>query len=134
MDHNQARSRLKPKNPPFFKKYLNYTYCLLLALLMYFLLYLLISKIYPNQIQNFLFKNSYLPFFSILFLANFFFFTFVFLDKKIGIIISFLINLLFYFKINDINLDLISVVTIILTISTLTFLTFFTEIKKTIKK
>ena len=134
MDKNQARSRLKPKKPPFFKKYLNYIYFLLLAILMYFLLYLLVSRVYPNQVQNFIFKNSYLPFFSILFIANFFLFAFVFLNKKIGIIVSFLINLLFYFKINDINFNLSSILIIIFITCVLTSLTFLTELKKVIKK
>jgi len=134
MDKNQARSRLKPKKPPFFKKYLSYIYCLLISLVGYFLLYLLVSKIYPNQIQNFIFKNSYLPFFLLLFLANFFFFTFLFLNKKIGLIIAFLINLLLYFKISDISFDFMSALIVIITTATLAFLTFFAELKKLIKK
>lgn len=134
MDKNQARSRLKPKKEPFFKKYLSYIYCLLISLLGYFLLYLLISKVYPAQIQNFLFKNSYLPFFLLLFLANFFFFTFIFLNKKIGIIVAFLINLLLYFRINNINFDLLSFLIVILIITVLSSLIFFEEIKKMIKK
>ncbi len=134
MDQNQARSRLKPKKAPFFKKYLSYIYCLLISLVGYFLLYLLISKIYPNQIQNFIFKNSYLPFFLILFLANFFFFTFLFLNKKIGVVIAFFINLLLYFKINEISFDSASVLTVIIATATLVCLTFFRELKKLIKK
>lgn len=134
MDKNQARSRLKPKKEPFFKKYVSYIYCLLISLAGYFLLYLLINKIYPAQIQNFLFKNSYLPFFLILFLANFFLFTFVFLNKKIGLVSAFLINLLLYFKINDINFDLMSFLAIILISIVLTLLIFFEELRKMIKK
>ena len=134
MDKNQARSRLKPKKPPFFKKYLNYIYCLIIALVIYFLLYLLISKIYPAQIQNFLFKNSYLPFFFILFFANFFLLTFIFLNKKIGLISSFSINLILYFKINNLHFDLASILVVVLIITILALLVFFEEIKKVIKK
>lgn len=134
MDQNQARSRLKPKKAPFFKKYLSYIYCLLISLMGYFLFYLLISKVYPTQIQNFIFKNSYLPFFLLLFIANFFFFAFLFLNKKIGVIIAFLINLLLYFKINDLSFDWLSFLVIILIIIVLSTLIFFEEIKKTIKK
>ncbi len=134
MDQNQARSRLKPKKPPFFKKYLSYIYCLLISLVGYFLFYLLVSKIYPNQIQNFIFKNSYLPFFLLLFLANFFFFTFLFLNKKIGLIIAFLINLLLHFKISDISFDLASVLTVIFATAVLACLTFSRELRKLIKK
>jgi len=134
MDKNQARSRLKPKKAPFFKKYLNHIHCLLISIVGYFLLYLLISKIYPAQIQNFLFKNSYLPFFLILFLANFFLFTFMFLNKKIGLINAFLVNLLLYFKINDLSFDIMSYLTIILIITILVLLIFFEELKKMVKK
>lgn len=134
MDKNQARSRLKPKKEPFFKKYLNYIYCLLISLIAYFVLYLLISKVYPSQIQNFLFKNSYLPFFLNLFIANFLFFTFIFLNKKIGLIIAFFINLIFYFKINNFNFDLISCLFILLITAIFIFLIFFENIKKIIKK
>lgn len=134
MDKNQARSRLKPKKAPFFKKYLNYVYCLLVSFFGYFLLYLLVSKIYPAQIQHFLFKNSYLPFFLILFLANFFLFTFIFLNKKIGLISAFLINLLLYLKISNINFDLMSFLIIILISIILTLLIFFEELRKMVKK
>lgn len=134
MDKNQARSRLKPKKSPFFKKYLSYVYCLLIAVVAYSTLYLLINKVYPSQIQNFLFKNSYLPFFLNLFVANFLFFTFVFLNKKIGLIIAFFINLIFYFKINNIHFDLISCLFILLITIVFILLIFFENIKKIIKK
>ena len=134
MDENQARSRLKPKKPAFFKKYLNYIYCFIIALIIYFLLYLLISNIYPAQIQNFLFKNSYLPFFFMLFFANFFLLTFIFLNKRIGLINSFFINLILYFKINDLYFDLASILVVILIIAILALLVFFEEIKEVIKK
>ena len=134
MDKNQARSRLKPKKEPFFKKYLAYVYCLLIAIVAYFALYILVSKVYPSQVQNFLFKNSYLPFFLNLFVANFLFFTFVFLNKKIGLIFAFFINLIIYFKINNIYFDLISYLFILLTTGVLIFLIFFENIKQVIKK
>ena len=101
MEQNQARSRLKPKKVPFFKKYLHFMPCFLLALGTYFLLYLLIRKIYPTQIQNFVIKNSYFPFFALLFVANFFFFTFLFLNQKIGLLLALFINLILYFRLNQ---------------------------------
>jgi hypothetical protein len=134
MQQNQARSRLKVKKPPFFKKYLSYSYCLFIALFAYFLLYLLISKIYPSQIQNFLFKNSYLPFFALLFIANFLLFTFLFLNKKIGLTISFFMHLLIYFRLNQLRFDFASVLFIIITGTIFASLIFFDEIKKNYKK
>lgn len=132
MENNQARSRLKPKKEPFLKKYLHYIFCLLIALFCYFLLYLLVNKVYPSQIQNFLFKNSYLPFFSLIFIANFFFFTFLFLNKNIGLAVAIIINLVIYLKIVDIKFDLSSFFVILLISLILILLIFFETIKKTI--
>jgi hypothetical protein len=134
MEKNQARSRLKPKKESLLKKYLHYIFCLLIALFAYFLLYLLLSKVYPSQIQNFLFKNSYLPFLLLVFIANFFIFTFLSLNKRFGLIIAFLINFIIYFRISDINFDLISCLTILLIILVLFVLVFWEKIKKLIKK
>lgn len=134
MEKNQARSRLKPKKDFFLKKHLHYILSLFIALIAYFLLYLLISKIYPSQIQNFIFKNSYLPFFLLTFIANFFLFTFLLLNKNLGLIIAFFINLMLYFKIVNISFDLLSFLTILLITSALVCLTFFEKVKKLIKK
>ncbi len=134
MEKNQARSRLKPKKESLLKKYLHYIFCLLIALFVYFLLYLLLSKVYPSQIQNFLFKNSYLPFLLLVFIANFFLFTFLSLNKRFGLIIAFLINLIIYFRISDINFDLLSCLTILLIILVLVVFVFWEKIKKLTKK
>ena len=121
MEKNQARSRLKPKKPAFYKKYLHYIFSLFIALFLYFFLYLLLNKVYPSQIQNFILKNSYLPFFLLMLAANFFLFTFIFLNKKIGFIIAFAINLILYFKISHIYFNfssclIIFIITLILTL------------------
>lgn len=102
MEKNQARSRLKPKKEPLFKKYLHYIFSLLIALFFYLLIYLLLTNIYPSQIQNFIFNNSYLPLFLLISIANFFFFTFLLLNKKHGFIIAFIIDLILYFRISHI--------------------------------
>lgn len=124
MEKNQARSRLKPKKEFFLKKHLRYIFSLFVALIAYFLLYLLISKVYPSQIQNFLFKNSYLPFFLLTFIANFFFFTFLLLNKNLGLIIAFFINLVLYFKVLSIEFDFLSLLIIFLIVTALISLAF----------
>lgn len=133
---NQARSRLKknqPKEFPF-KKHLQYGFSLLIAILLYLALYFLMSKVYPSQIQNFIFKNSYLPFFLLLFVADFFFFTFLFLNKNIGLLIAFAINLILYFKTSQIAFSFSSLLVILLLIAVLGALLFFEKIKELIKK
>jgi len=114
MEKNQARSRLKPKKDSLLKRYLHYVFCLLIALFAYFLIYLLLTKVYPNQIQNFIFKNSYLPLFLLISIANFFFFTFLLLNKKHGFIIAFIINLILYFRISHIYFNAASFLVIFL--------------------
>ncbi len=130
MEKSQARSRLKSKKEPYFQKYLHFVHCFFIALLTYFLLYLLLSKIYPHQIQNFIFTNSYLPFFLLLFLANFFLFTFLFLNKKIGLSIAFSINLLLYCKINHLLFNWSNVLIIALLIFSFLLLIWLEKIIK----
>jgi len=130
MEKNQARSRLKPKKETLWRRYLRYSFCLFLALGAYLALYFLLNRFYPSQMQNFLFKNSYLPFFLLVFVANFLFFTFCSLSKNFGFIIAFLINLILYFKINDIYFDLTGFLAIFFITLILSGLVFFEKIKK----
>lgn len=124
MEKIQARSRLKPKKEPTYKKYLQYIFCLFVALIAYFLIYLLIKNVYPTQIQNFILKNSYSPLILLAFVANFFLFTFILLNKKYGLIIAFIINLIFYFRLNQINFDLAGLLIIFLISTGLVLLVF----------
>jgi ABC-type polysaccharide transport system permease subunit len=130
MEKNQARSRLRPKKATLWQRYVHYIFCLLLALGAYLALYLFLNKFYPSQVQNFLFKNSYLPFFLLTFLANFFLFTFLLLDKSFGFVIAFFINLILYFRISDIYFDLSCFLTIFLITLALSSLIFFEKIKQ----
>lgn len=85
--------------------YWHYIICLVIACLAYYGLFLLLNKVYPSQIQHFLWTNSYLPFFILLFLGNFFLLTFLFLDKKIGFYLSLWLNLAVYLKISQVEFD-----------------------------
>lgn len=132
MEQNYARSRKKPSKEPFFKKYLHYIFCLIIALIAYFSIYILVKNVYPSQIQNFLFTNSYLPFFALLFLANFFLITFLSLNSRLGFLGAFSINCLFYLKANQIKFDLLSLGFILLSTFILAGLLFFDKFKKTL--
>lgn len=132
MEQNYARSRRKPVKDPFFKKHLRYILCLIIALITYLSIYLLLKNIYPSQIQNVLFTNSYLPFFTLLFLANFFLLTFLSLNSRIGVLGAFLINSFFYLKINQIKFDLLSLSFLVIGAIILASLLFFDKIKKTL--
>jgi len=111
---------VKPKSMGFMLPKVNllaywrYIVCLLIAALAYYGLFLLINKVYPSQIQHFLWTNSYLPFFALFFLGNFFLLTFLFLDKKIGFYLSLWLNLLLYLKISQIKFDFYGIIFLVL--------------------
>ncbi|GEM_PF-5309680 len=132
MEQNYARSRKKPSKEPFFKKYLHYVFCLIIALIAYLSIYILIKNVYPSQIQNFLFTNSYLPFFVLLFIANFFLITFLSLNSRLGFLGAFSLNCLFYLKINQIKFDFLSLSFVLISTLLLASLVFFAKIKKTL--
>jgi hypothetical protein len=131
MEQNYARSRRKPVKDPFLKKYFRYIFCLIIALIAYLSIYLLLKNVYPSQIQNVLFANSYLPFFTLLFIANFFLLTFLSHNSRLGLLGAFLINFLFYLKINQIKFDFLSLSFVLLSTLFLAGLLFFDKFKKT---
>ncbi len=88
--------------------YGRYIICLVIAMMSYYGLFFLMSQVYPSQIQHFLWTNSYLPFFTLLFVGNFFLLTFLFLDKKIGFYLAIWLNLVIYLKISQVRLDFYS--------------------------
>ena len=95
------------------KEHLKYSFALVLSLFSFYTIYLLCQSFYPEQIQNLLIKNSYLLFFILLFLANFFLFTFIFLNKKVGLLSSFVLSFSLYLKLIKVKFSLISILTII---------------------
>lgn len=95
------------------KEHLQFGTVLILSLISFYALYLLCQNFYPEQIQNFIIKNSYLPFFILFFLGSFFLFTFIFLNKKIGLLISFIISFSFYLKFIHVQLNLITILVVL---------------------
>jgi hypothetical protein len=99
--------------------YWRYLICLVIASIAYYGLFLLVNQVYPSQIQHFLWTNSYLPFFVLLFLGNFFLLTFLFLNKKIGFYLALWLNLAVYLKISQVELDFYGVGFLVLVAMTL---------------
>jgi hypothetical protein len=95
------------------KEHLQYSVALILALVSFYLLYLICKNFYPSQIQNFLINNSYLGFFIPFFMGSFFLFSFILLNKKYSLLISFFISISLYFKFLAVKLNLFSIMTII---------------------
>lgn len=85
---------------------IKYSLSLIISLILYYLLYLSASNFYPEQLQDFILENSFLPVLTVLFLANFFFFSFLFLKQKPAIILSFYINIFLLFRLQKINWDM----------------------------
>jgi len=78
---------------------------LILATLFYIAVYWLLTNIHPIKISNLILPNSYLPFHVLLWLANFFLFTFLTLSKRWGLLIALVIQWLLFLKLQNFNLD-----------------------------
>jgi hypothetical protein len=87
------------------KDYLKLIPTLTIAMISYFLLWLLINYVYPEKIQNWLFPNSYLPFQLLLGLGNFFLFSFIGKRKLWGFLSSVLLGWLVLLKLQKITID-----------------------------
>lgn len=135
---NADRQRLKPLRPlsvqhgsasalirlfQLFKQQfqlrLKYGLALLLALLAYYSLYWLISNFYPEQLQDVLLENAYLPVFTLLFLANYLFFSFLFLKQEPALLLSFLLNFYLFLRLQKVNFDLFTYLLIVILFSVL---------------
>lgn len=101
----KAQSRLKIKLDKqqigiksFWKKYFVHLPTLLMGILFYSGVFLLVNNVYPQKIKDFLIPNLYLPLQLLLFLGNFFFLSYLWLNSRRGLLISLLINCWLFFK------------------------------------
>lgn len=108
------------------RAYVRYSICLFIALFGYYGTYQLMQRVYPSQMQHILWTNSYLPFTTLIFLSNFFLFTFLSLSKRWGLWLSLVINCILYWRLNQVAFDLAAVV-IIATIALLLFFLIFQD-------
>lgn len=106
------------------KEHFQYSFVLLLSLICFYLLYLLCRNFYPEQIQNFIIKNSYSAFFIPFFISNFLFFTFIFLNKKIGLLVAFFLSFSLYLKFLNVEINIFSIAITLLINTVLAFLLF----------
>lgn len=105
----KAKSRLKTNKPnskkksiqvrsktqtgsDLFPRYIRHLPTLLISLPFYAGVYLILTRINPHTIEDFLIPNTYLPLQLVLFLANFFLFSFLLLKSRRGFEVSLLIN------------------------------------------
>lgn len=106
----KARSRLgslltKQSFPPLLKKYLTHLPTLILALIGWWSVYYILVAIHPSSIRNLIIPNSYLPLLMAFELANFFTWSFVFLNSRRGLIISLYPATLLFLKLQQVILE-----------------------------
>jgi hypothetical protein len=88
-----------------FTSHLKFLPLLFIAGLFYAGVYWLVTQISPSQVRSILLPNSFLPFHALLLPANFFFFTFVTLSKRWGLLAALVIQWLLFLKLQNFTLD-----------------------------
>lgn len=88
------------------KKYLRHLPTLLLAIPFYWGVWYILSNVFPSQIKDFFLINTYLPLQIPFFLGNFFFLTFLTLKSRTGFLLSLLMSLFLFFKLQNVSLSL----------------------------
>lgn len=114
----RARSRLKPAAPRReslrhqmnfsvggLKRYFKHLPLLILAAPFYVGLILLVTRVHPEYVSDWLLPQSYLPLHLILFAGNFFLFTFLTLSKRWGIFIALSFEWLVFLKLQNVIID-----------------------------
>lgn len=87
------------------KKYFQYLPTLLLALPFYYASYFIFTQVHPQQIQNFLLINSYLPLQFCLLFANFFFFSFLLLNTRRALLLSLYLAIIIFLRLQQVILS-----------------------------
>jgi hypothetical protein len=99
-----------------------------LALFFYFLLFLIFNNFDPPLFKDIILENSYLPILILFFVANFFLFSFIFLNSVKGFIYSFYFLLIIFLKMQSVVFDFL------LISSFVSFLVIFEVILKFLSK
>jgi hypothetical protein len=86
----------------FLKKYLRHFPLLFMSIFCYAVCVYILTHIDPEKLQNFLIPNTYLPFLCITALANFLFFSFLFLNTRRGIFAAIFLTLILFLKLQQV--------------------------------
>jgi len=97
-------------------KYLQHLPTLILGIFFYIILFFIFNNFDPDLLKNIILPNSYLAVLLIFFIANFFLFSFIFLNSIRGFIYSLFILLIIFFKIQNVVFDGILLSILILSI------------------
>jgi hypothetical protein len=83
-------------------KYLHHLKTFILSLPFYAVCFYILQNISPSQVKNTLIPNLYLPFQLCLFLGNLFFFSFLFLNTRRGFMLTLLIQIFVFLKLQSV--------------------------------
>jgi hypothetical protein len=102
-DHQSVKKHLyRSKTHPLASHYLAYSSTLILAIPFYLATHYIFKNIPPDLIKNFILVNSYLPLQLALFFANFFFFSFLTLKTRRGLLIAAIITIFLFLKLQQV--------------------------------
>lgn len=106
--------RRSPAVPsPTIQRYLRHLPILFFSLIFYGTLIFLTKNYYPDAIRHFILPNTYLPFQLLLFLANWSLFSFIFLHTRRGFLISLILQMLIFLKLQQISVTPVLVLSIV---------------------
>jgi len=112
LNKSQAKSE-KQEKLSLFRKYRRHLGALFISLPFYGAVVFHLNYVYPIQIKNFLIPNAYLPLQFYLFVGNFFFFSFLLVHSRRGLVLSLWLSSLIFFKLqNLLSLPLLLVTTL----------------------
>jgi len=109
----KTRAQFRIPNLRWLKHYFTHLPTLILSLPFYYASYYILNNVYPDQIKNLIIPNTYLPLQLALFIANLFFFSFLFLKTRRGLLTSLMIAIFLFLKLQAVIFDLILVLGIL---------------------
>lgn len=88
------------------KHYFKHLPTLFLSLFFGTLTFYFLKNISPESVRHFIIPNTYLPFLLLIFLTTLFLFSFVFLNTKIGLLLSAMLTTFLFMRVQLVVLDL----------------------------
>jgi hypothetical protein len=100
----------------FLKNYLSHLPALFMAVFFYIILVLTMVNINPDLIKDFILPSTYLPVLVVVFLANFFLLSFIFLNSKRGLFYTSLLTIVIFLKFQKVIFEPIILLILVLTV------------------
>ncbi|NCN87540.1 MAG: hypothetical protein GW941_01445 [Candidatus Pacebacteria bacterium] len=127
-----SKNRNKKKESVYFlKNYLSHLPALFMAGLFYIILLMVMVNINPDLIKDFILPSTYLPVLALIFLANFFLLSFIFLNSKRGLFYTTLLTIITFLKFQKVIFE--PTILLILVLTIIFFEIFFNIIQKLFK-